>query len=433
MLLLFTMHATIAQVFEKAKLDEYFASVEASGNFMGSVSVTKNGMEIYSNSLGFADVEKQIANNHETVFRIGSISKTYTTVLVLKAVEEKKLSMSQKLSKFFPDIPNAKKITLAQMLNHRSGIHNFTDDPDYLKWNIDPVTREVLVEIIAAGGSDFEPGKGPAYSNSNFVLLSLILEKAYGKTYSEILEEKIIKPLSLKNTRYGGKINTEKNQAFSYFRKKNKWLPENETDMSIPIGAGAVVSTAVDINIFAEALFTGKLVSDKHLEFMKTITDHYGNGLFQIPFYDKKGFGHTGGIDGFNSVFSYFSSDSVSFSIVSNGLNCNMNDISITVLCAVFGKPFDVPEFKMVELSAEELDVFTGVYSSKKLAMKITVTRDENILVGQATGQPSFELTAIDKNVFENRKAGVVMTFNVKEKSFELKQRGMKFEYLREE
>jgi CubicO group peptidase (beta-lactamase class C family) len=113
-----------------------------------------------------------------------------------------------------------------------------------------------------------------------------------------------------------------------------KWNAEAETDISIPIGAGGIVSTPTDLTKFSDALFGGKLLKTESLEIMKTIKDQYGIGLFQIPFFDKKGYGHTGGIDGFTSVFIHFSDENISYALISNGTNFNNNDISIAVLSA---------------------------------------------------------------------------------------------------
>ena len=147
----------------------------------------------------------------------------------------------------------------------------------------------------------------------------------------------------------------------------NTWKVEPETDISIPLGAGGIISTPSDLVKFSDALFGGKLLKSESLEIMKSIKDQYGIGLFQIPFYDKIGYGHTGGIDGFSSVFSFFSDGNISYALTSNGTNFNNNDISIAVLSAVYNKPYDIPEFSTYTITSEELDKYLGVYSSKQI------------------------------------------------------------------
>jgi D-alanyl-D-alanine carboxypeptidase len=419
-----------SQDVDKAKLDSYFNALETRDKFMGNVAVSKDGKIIYTKSLGYIDLENKVKANVESKYRIGSISKTFTTVLILKAVEEKKLELSQTIGKWFPTIKNSDKITLKNLLNHRSGIHNFTDDKEYLTWNTQPKTEKEMVEIIAKGGSDFEPNTKSSYSNSNFVLLTYILEKTLKSSYSKLLTKHITQPIGLTNTYFGGKINTSNNESKSY-TYLNTWKQEPETDMSVPLGAGGIVSTASDLVKFSDALFAGKLLKSENLDFMKSTIDHYGNGLFQIPFYDKIGYGHTGGIDGFSSIFSNFE-NSVSYALVSNGTNFNNNDISIAVLSAVYNKPYDIPDFKSYAVTSEDLDNYLGIYSAKEFPLKITITKDGATLIAQATGQPSFPLKATDKDIFKFDQAGIVLEFNPTAKTMILKQGGGQYTLMRE-
>lgn len=420
-----------AQNIDTQKLDSYFASLEQNNKFMGSVAVSKNGTIIYSKSVGFSDVENQTKADKNSKYRIGSISKTFTSVLVLKAFEKKKIDLNQTINKYFPTIKNAEKITVKQLLNHRSGIHNFTNDEDYLTWNTQPKTEKEMVEIITKAGSDFEPDSKAEYSNSNFVLLTYILEKTFKKSYKELLEEYITKPLNLQNTYLGGKINPTKNECKSYTFAET-WKPETETDISIPLGAGGIISTPIDLVHFSDALFNGKLLKPESLEIMKTIKDKYGIGLFKIPFHDKIGFGHTGGIDGFSSVFSYFSDGNVSFALTSNGTNFNNNDIAIAVLSGVYDKPFEIPSFSTYETTSEELDQYLGVYSSSQIPLKITVTKENKTLMAQATGQSAFPLEATAKDKFKFEQAGIVLEFKPTEKAMLLKQGDGEFTFMKE-
>jgi len=420
-----------AQNIDTAKLDTYFKALETNNKFMGSVAVSKGGAIIYSKAVGFADVETGMKANENTKYRIGSISKTFTSVLVFKAVEEKKLALNQTIDKYFPTIKNADKITVKHLLSHRSGIHNFTDDDGYLTWNTQPKTEKEMIQIITKGGSDFEPDAKAAYSNSNFVLLTYILQKCFNKPFNKLLAQHITQPAGLTNTYLGGKINTNKNESKSY-RFTEGWKTESETDISIPLGAGGVVSTPGDLVKFSEALFNGKLLKPESVEMMKTIKDHYGSGLFQIPFYNNIGYGHTGGIDGFSSVFSHFADGNISYALTSNGTDVNNNDISIAVLSAVFGKPYNIPNFSTIELTSKDLDKYLGVYSSQQVPMKITLSKNDKTLSAQATGQSPFPLEATAADKFKFDQAGIELEFNPTEKTMVLKQGGGKFTFTKE-
>ena len=157
------------------------------------------------------------------------------------------------------------------------------------------------------------------------------------------------------------------------------------------------------------------------------IKDQYGVGLFQIPFYDKIGYGHTGGIDGFSSVFSHFDDENIDFALTSNGTHFNNNNIAIALLSAVYNKPYDIPNFSSHEVSSEDLDKYLGIYASKQIPLKITITKDKKTLVAQATGQSAFPLEATEKDKFKFEQAGIVLEFRPEEKTMKLKQGGGEF------
>ncbi len=123
---------------------------------MGSGAIAKDGKIVYSRAIGYVDMPNRKANT-ETQYRIGSISKVFTSVMVFQLVEEKKLKLDQPLSDFFPRIPNANRITIALMLNHHSGLHNFTDDASYMDWYTEPQTQEAMLERIKSQTPDFVP------------------------------------------------------------------------------------------------------------------------------------------------------------------------------------------------------------------------------------------------------------------------------------
>ena len=427
----FISFASFAQAIDKNKLDQYFSAFEQSNKFMGSVAVSQNGKIVYSRSIGYTDIATKTKPDANTKYRIGSISKTFTSVLVMKAVEEKKLSLDDKLSKYYPEMLHASKISISNLLNHRSGIHNFTNDSNYLNWNTKKKSEKEMLGIIMGGGSDFEPDSKAEYSNSNYVMLAYILQKVYKKPYAKLLTDKIIIPVGLKNTFVGDKINLANNESYSY-KLVSDWEKEEETDMSVPIGAGSVVSTPEDLTRFSDALFQGKIIKEGSIAIMKSIKDNFGYGLFQMPFNEKRGYGHTGGIDGFTSVYGYFPDEKVGFALCSNGSSYNNNNISIVLLSAVFNQPYEIPNFETYPVTEEELDAYLGVYESAQIPLKITVSKSGNTLMAQATGQSAFGLDATEKDKFKFEQAGVVLEFSPAENKMILKQGGGVYTFIKE-
>ncbi|MCL2245735.1 MAG: beta-lactamase family protein [Lentimicrobiaceae bacterium] len=421
-----------SQSIDKEKLDTYFDALASNNRFMGSVAIAQGDKLIYSKSVGFADVEQGLTASERSKYRIGSITKTFTAVLILKAVEEGMLSLSETIDKYFPTIGNANKITIEHLLRHRSGLHNHLDEFVNSNRHTQPIMEKEMMEVIIKGGNDFEPDTKMAYSNPNYILLTYILEKIYEKPFSKIVEDKITNQLGLENTYLDGKINTQNGECNSYTFLNNSWVLAPELDVSQALGAGAMTSTPTDLVKFSCALFNGKLISENSLTKMKTIKDHLGMGLIKMPFYDKTGFGHTGGIDGFSSVFAYFTTNEISFAYTANGMNFNGNDISIAILNAAFNNPFEIPEFTILNIADEELDKYLGVYSSLQLPLKLTITKNNGLLFAQLTGQPSFPLEATAKDKFEFKQADAVFEFNPLNKALILKQRGMEFLFERE-
>lgn len=416
------------QAIDKTKLENYFNTLEENNKFMGSVAVSKKGELIYSKSIGYADLENKIKATEKTKYRIGSITKSFTTVLILKAIEKEMIALNQTIDKWFPTIKNSRKISIKLLLTHRSGIYNFTNDKGYLTWNTQKKSEKEMIEIIKKRGSDFEPNTKAAYSNSNFVLLTFILEKTFNESYANLVEKYIVKPIGLTNTYVFGKINTSNNESKSY-NYLGSWEEESETDHTVPLGAGAITSSPTDLTKFADALFNGKLLTTESLKVMKTIQDGYGSGLFQIPFYNAIGYGHTGGIDGFSSVFAHFSEGTISYALTSNGSNMNTNDISIAVLSAVFDKPYEIPVFTNYNLTSGDLDKYLGVYASKQMPLKIAVTKNKNTLIIQATGQQAFPVEATEKDKFSLDQVGAKFEFNPTGKTMILFQGGKKFKF----
>jgi len=417
--------AVYGQSLNKSKLDSLLNILAEKNKAMGSLTISKNGNVVYSKAIGYSFLSDKvkIPATEKTIYRIGSISKMFTTTMIFQLIEEGKLKLTNTLDQYFPKLPNADKITIGNLLNHRSGLHNFTDDPDYTTWMTQPKTQDEMLSIIAKNKVDFLPNEKASYSNTNFVLLGYIIEKITKQPYSKNLKERITSRIGLSNTSYGGKTDITKNESFSY-QFENSWKQLPETDMSIPGGAGSIVSTPTDLIQFIEDLFSNRLISKNSLMQMKTITEGYGMGMFQIPFDTKRAYGHNGGIDGFASNLAYFPEDSLAIAYCTNGQAYPMNDILIGVLKICFDRAYSIPTFSSISINPEELTKYSGIYSSAQIPLKITISKNNETLIAQATGQPSFPLDAVEKDTFKFDPAGVVLEFNTEKNEMTLKQGG---------
>lgn len=409
-------------------MDSLVDGLEKNYKAMFSISLSEKGKVIYSRASGDRDWSKKLKANTQTTYHIGSITKMFTAVMILQLVEENKMTLDTKLSNYFPTLPKADKITIQQLLNHTSGLHNFTNDSSYATYNEQPKTEKDLIDLFSKQAPDFEPGEGHEYSNTAYVVLSLILEKITNKGYNELLQERIGKKIGLKNTHVIDKINTAENMAQSYTRNGTEWVKETETHMSIPRGAGAISSTPEDLNTFITALFSNQLLKKESLDKMTEIKNGNGLGIFQFPFGGHKAFGHTGGIDGFHSMLGYFPENGKSIAVVCNGLDYNLNQMMIGFLSIWYEVPYKLPVWEKKEWPMAELQKRCGTFKEKKSGFGIHLFEKDKKLYAQGDGQGEFELEITGKDECRNETFGVRMVFNMGEPtypSFTLFQNGM--------
>ncbi|MBK7691474.1 MAG: beta-lactamase family protein [Bacteroidetes bacterium] len=389
------------------KLNKYFTALDKNNRAMSTVCLYQKGLYTYDRAIGMAEVSGKKRSNVYTQFRIGSISKMFTAVMILQLIEEKMLGLQTTLDVFFPTIKNSSKITIEHLLMHRSGIANFTKQESFRSYMETAKSDSELIHIFEKLPSDFEPDSKYNYSNTGYVLLSMIIEKVTKSSFGMQLMRRICFKAKLADTRVGIKINTSSNEAQSYAYVNKEWVKTTETDMSIPHGAGNIVSTAKDLCLFIEALFQGKLISEPMLQKMKTMKEGYGYGMVVMPFDGKEFYGHTGGIDNFQSILGYNPVDSTAFCILGNGMNFEINDIAIALLNAAYNYPYEIPNFEKKPLRVAELQSKEGVYENASLQMKITLFTQKNQLWAQASGQSAFELEKVSELEYKNDAAGI--------------------------
>ena len=247
------------------------------------VYVDKAGKPPQSYAAGWHDRKKKIPADPKALFKIASIGKLYDAVAITKLVSDKRLSLDKSLADYFPElvgrIENSKEITLRMMVQHRSGIPNLTDTPNF--WTDPPKSSKEALERVLDLPATFKPGEGYEYSNTNYLLISMLIEKVSGNTGFEFIKKKVLTPLGLKNT-FGSlsEVNADKVMSGYYIG--------NEEDMKTA-DYGSMIATAEDVGIFLRALNDGSL-------FEKGEKDIYSS-LYQ--------YNHTGLIPGYQSIARY--------------------------------------------------------------------------------------------------------------------------------
>ena len=416
-----------AQTIDKVKLDSFFDRLAEKNKAMGSLTIAKDGKVLYTRAIGYSQIngmEKKPLTGASR-FRIGSITKMFTATMILQLVEEGKLKLTDTLSTFFPQVPNAKKITIVQILWHRSGIPNVKREQNSQEnVNTIPVTKDEMLAMIVKSTPDFEPDTKHSYSNSGYQLLGLILEKVTGKSYGESLRERITSKIGLTNTYIAtGNIDVSKNEALTYMHFGDGWKPMPETHPSILFSAGAIVSTPNDLAKFIQALFDGKLITQQSLDQMKTIRDGEGAGMEPFTFAGKTFYGHTGGADNYGAWLAYLPEEKLAVAYTTNAKVYAVGNIVRGIVDIYYNKPFQIPSFETIEVSPEVLDKYVGVYSSPDAPVKFTITRDGTTLYVRPGAESAAPLEAMAQDKFQIEGA-VIIEFDAAKKQMTIKRRG---------
>lgn len=352
------------------KLDKLISAYAEYGKFNGSVLVAEKGKVIYKKGFGAADMEWDIPNRPDTKHRLGSITKQFTSMLIMQLVEQGKLKLEVPISTYLPDYPkkHGDVITIHHLLTHSSGIPNFTSFPAYLK-NIRPNFHSPvqLVNLFADSTLQFKPGERFAYSNSGYILLGYIIEKVTGKPYEQVLQENIFTPLKMNNTGYDHHRTLLKNRASGYEKNGRSYVNANFIDMSVPHAAGALYSTVEDLSLWDQALYGNQLLRKENMDllFAKHIPSgqgHYGYGwgIGEIPLGNTaeriETVGHSGGIDGFNTQLTRIPSDKSFIVLLNNTGGAPLNEITNAIAGIIYDKSYDLPKKSVAYSLADRME-----------------------------------------------------------------------------
>ena len=329
--------------FDRNKMDTFLSTLEEQNLGMGSVAIFKDGQVDYQKSFGQADIENNITASAQTKYRIASITKTFTASIIMQMVEENSLTLSTTLDNFFPELPNSNLITIENLLNHRSGLFNYTETAYGTDIVTQPATQQQLIDLFIENGTVFEPNEQTAYSNTNYVILGFIIENIDQKSYSDALRDRITIPLGLTDTYNGGAIDTSDDEALSYNPQSNDWVLAIETNTTLVNATGSIVSNPLDLNTFYTELFARNVVSQNSLQSMQNTSQGLGIGLIPIPFFEKMSLGHTGLLDGFQSYIMHFPNDNVTMSFTLNGVSMSSNDVAIGILSIYSDLEYTLP------------------------------------------------------------------------------------------
>jgi D-alanyl-D-alanine carboxypeptidase len=311
-----------------ARADEYGQRILAAGKAPGfAVAVVRGGTIVYAKGFGLQDIAAARPVTPDTIFAVGSVSKQFTAAAVLLLVQDKKLRLDDRVAQFEPSIPNANELTLRELLNQTSGLHNYADPAEHA-WPLQgAIPLQRIIDILATDKPDFTPGTRFEYSNANYAVLTAAVERAGGRPMGAFLSSRIFGPLRMTRSGFGYADQQRLDVARAY-RGVKTFTEQDRISADLFSGAGAVLASAADVARWDAALLAHRLLDARSRDLMfapGTLKDgtptQYGMGFVPGKLGAHRMIWHNGlapGVGGycFNAVFP---DDDLAIVVLSNG------------------------------------------------------------------------------------------------------------------
>ena len=395
-------------------IDSLVTGALAEGPVAGmSVAVVRGRDTVVMKGYGFADIENDVRATPQTVYRIGSITKQFTSAAVLRLVEEGKLSLDDAIGKHLPTLPAAwRGVTIRQLLNHTSGIPSYTNaGPRWATRMRLDLPHDSLIGIVANDTMDFAIGSRWRYNNSGYYVLGMLIERMAGRPYGEELRQRFFVPLGLSSTVYCDTRPIIRHRAQGYsVAPDRKLVNADPLSMGQPFAAGSLCSTVGDLVAWQRALASGRVVKPASYTAMTTpegaaIGPHYGFGLGRDTILGHQRVLHGGGINGFNSMLQYYPDDSLSVAVLGNTNGPLVDRVTDNIARAALGLKMVAPPAPPRDLAttAEQRARYIGTYRLKlpnDQSLDLRIFERDGKLISQATGQGEFGLLFQGNDVF---------------------------------
>jgi CubicO group peptidase (beta-lactamase class C family) len=383
-----------------ARVDEYLNALVRQDRFSGAVLLARDGKVLLSKGYGMANFEDETPNTPQTKFRLGSITKQFTAMATLILQERGKLSVLDSVCKYVENCPAAwQPVTIHHLLTHTSGIPNMTSFPDFRKLKMFPSSPLESIAIFKDKPLEFAPGERFNYSNSGYILLGYIVERAAGQPYADFLRENIFQPLGMNNTGYDVNSSIIKHRASGYTRGANGIANADYINMTIPFAAGGLYSTVEDLYLWDRAFYTEKLVSKKSLEAMSTpFKDGYGYGVGTGEQYGLKVIEHGGGIEGFSTYLSRFPVENATVIVLSNIDSANTAGVAKHLGGILLSDKVNMPT--VINVSPQILQQYTGRYQVADNAPTEDISVDGNHLNIKVSDGNEVNIVPVAKDEF---------------------------------
>jgi CubicO group peptidase (beta-lactamase class C family) len=393
----------------------------------GYVMVARDGKPVFAKAYGKANRTTGAVADGDTRFRIGSITKQFTSVAILQQVEKGTIHLEDHLSKYLPDLPFADRVAIHHLLSHTSGVASYTDDEALMKTRDRPHPAAEVVASFANKPLQFEPGSEFRYSNSNYFLLGLVLEKVTGQTYKDYLDAHVLGPAGMTRTSAADTPDAP-DSAVGYTRDGETITPAGAVDMSLPFAAGSIRSTPNDMVRWDRALASDVLLTEPSRRRMVTpVLGGYAYGVGVGTVLGREVDEHGGGIDGFLSGFARVPQEKLAVAIFSNNDSFDPEPIldAIVKMALGGGKVAEPVEKAPLPVDAATMARFAGDYAldpdnakaiAPKLSSEVIATfatlameNKDGHLRFKPVGQGSLEVFRASDGSLFTKQAGLVI------------------------
>ncbi len=345
------------------KIDELVSLYSDYEGFNGSVLVAHEGEIIYKKGFGLANMEWNIPNQVDTKFMIASVTKQFTAMLIMQLVAEKKLGLHKSISTYLPGYPkeNGEQITIHQLLTHSSGISDIQNDEKKFR-------PKEMVNQFSNEPLQFTPGERFEYSNSGYTLLGYIIETITDKPYEEVLQDKILNPLNMKNTGFYKHRPIINNMSSGYNKSWGNYFDIDYSDASSAYAAGGIYSTVEDMFLWDQALNTETLLPKKYIDLIFTkhipasFGGHYGYGweLTEKPIGNTtemiETIGHSGTISGYCALQTRIPSSNSTIIFLNNTRRAFLNTMTTAITGILYDKSYDFPLKPLAKFMTETIE-----------------------------------------------------------------------------
>ena len=348
-----------------AKIDKLMSQYADCCSFTGTVLVSDHDKVIFKKGYGLANREWNIPNTTEVKFRLGSITKQFTSMLIMQQVARGSIKLDGHLGDYLPYYrrDTGSKVTISQLLSHTSGIPSYTDDPKFFPdASRNYYTVEDFVKKFCSGDLQFAPGTKFHYDNSGYFLLGAILEHVTGETYEALLKENILVPLEMMDTGYDHFADILPKRASGYQQELAGVTNAPYLDMALPYAAGSLYSTVEDLYKWDQALYTDKLVpNDLKQKLFTPNLENYGYGwdIGTIPAHEPGAgqtmISHAGGINGFNTIEQRLVGDHDLIVIFNNTPGADLGEMAKGIRAILYGQEPATPKRSLVHDLGETL------------------------------------------------------------------------------